>query len=52
VKDPSTGNTVKNITKFRSNIVPCTEGRIGIKDNKPDYLGLRSRYMCPEKVDY
>ena len=52
MKDTKTGITVKNKTKIRQNMIPCTNGRLGLTNKSSDYLGLRTNYLCPEEVNF
>jgi hypothetical protein len=48
----STGTPQFNKTKVRTNLVPCGSNRLGMTADSPDYLGLKSTYLCPDKIDY
>ena len=38
--------------KIKTELAPCENGRLGLADGSPDYLGLKSGYQCPKTINY
>lgn len=36
-----------NKTKIRSTMIPCGNHRLGMTPTSPDFLGLKTTYLCP-----
>jgi hypothetical protein len=51
-KDPVTGDAIFNKKKNRANLIPCVAPRMLQNNVTKDYLGIRTNYLCPDKVDF
>jgi hypothetical protein len=46
------GNNVFEKQKYKTELGSCTNGHLGISNDKEDYLGLKKGYQCPQNIDY
>ena len=47
VKNKTTGASYVHKERTRVPLIPCSEGRLGIKNKSEDYLGVTTSYDCP-----
>lgn len=48
LKNQTTGQSYVHKERTRVPLVPCLEGRLGIKNKSEDYLGVTHSYKCPQ----